>query len=1399
MRPPKRLFLYIALAALLPCGSGAQSSHEEAFSQRVRPVLQEYCNKCHSTEKQKGDLDLEVFTSPETVRKHPKIWQLVAEQLANKEMPPKDKPQPDAAQKAELENWVRATLDQIARERAGDPGPVVLRRLSNSEYTYTVRDLTGVNSLDPAREFPIDGAAGEGFTNTGQSLVMSPSLVTKYLDAAKEIASHAVLLPDGIRFSEHTTRRDWTEEIVTQIREFYREFTDQTGGEKVNLQGVAFETNGGGRLPLEKYLRASLEARDAVSPDVATIARKHGLNAKYLSTLTATLKDSAPSLVLDQIRARWRKAGEQDVAALAADIANWQKALWKFSSVGHIGKVGGPKAWMEPVTPIVSSQDLKAKIAPSGDNREVTLYLVASAAGDGSEQDSVVWNRPRLVAPGKPEILLRDVRALTGHLTERRERILANTAQYLSAAFELGDAKAPVHEAELALRRDLNPDALRAWLAYLGIGSSEQITVKDHLAGKLERTGDYAFIQGWGSPETPNLIANSSDQHVRVPGNMKPHGVAMHPSPTLQVAVGWQSPVGGSFEVQAAVTHAHPECGNGVTWSLELRRGGNRKRLASGIAQGPTPAQIAPIPGVSVRPGDLISLLVGPRDGNHSCDLTAVDLTIAETGNGEKRWNLSADVSPDVLAGNPHADRQGNPEVWHFYTEPNTPSGVFAPVIPPGSLISKWQEATDSAERERIAKEVEKLVTSPSPDGKDTPDAKLYQQLTSLSGPLLSALPLPTTEELTTATTSTWGLDPTTFGRDAEGQPIDATSLGAKAPAILEVRLLAELASGYEFVTTGSLSTASGKEGSVQLELRTTKPENSAADLIPNGTVVTTAGGVWSDNNQKVAVSAPFIVNDGSAARQRILTALDEFRNLFPAALCYTKIVPVDEVVTLTLFHREDDQLSRLMLDADQKARIDRLWDELHFVSQDAFTLVDAYAQLMEYATQDADPKVFEPLRKPITERAASLRQRLAECEPRHVDSIIAFADRACRHPLRESEKGELRVFYQKLREQEIPHDEAIRLTIARVLVAPAFLYRAETPGPGSQQARVNHWELASRLSYFLWSSMPDAQLRTAADKGELASADALVSQAAHMLRDERSRRLAIEFACQWLHIRDFDHLDEKSEKHFPTFTDIRGPMYEESIRFFSDLFQNNGSVLSILDADHTFLNEALAKHYGIPGVSGDEWRRVDNLKSHGRGGVLGLGTTLAKNSGASRTSPILRGNWVAEVLLGDRLPRPPKDVPQLPEDESTAELTVRQLTEKHSADPRCSGCHVRIDGFGFALERFDAIGRSRERDSVNRELDTASKLLDGTSIDGIAGLRDYLLNKRRDAFLRQFCRKLLGYALGRGVQLSDEPLLKEMQVQLADREYRVWAAIETVLRSRQFQEIRGREMTYED
>ena len=991
--------------------------------------------------------------------------------------------QPAPERRKELRGWVERYLHAEALAHAGDPGPVVLWRLNNAEYTYTIRDLTGVD-LNPAREFPADSAAGEGFTNTGNALVMSPALLRKYLDAGKEMAQHAVLLPDGFRFSPHATRRDWTDEILAEIRGFYGQFADTEDlgvGSAVGNVKVHGNTRIGlaGRLPLEKYFAATLAERDALTTGGKTIeavARERGLSARYLSTLWSSLSGSAPSLLLDHLRSRWRQAKPQDAATLAADVAAWQRGLWTFGPVGLIGRKGGPSRWMEPVNPLLTEQVIRFPMSEDlCEEEEVVISLVATDAGDGNDHDFVVWQEPRLVAPGRPEIYLRDIRELY-------------------------------------------------WDA--------------------------------GLVQLPNA--------------------------------------------------------------------------AVGVAQ--------------------------------------------------------------------------------------------------------------------------------------------------------------------------WGLDPAMFGKHPHGKTIGAASLFVRVPSVVKVRLPGYLAAGRELVATVVLDKEMGREGSVQMDVVVGTP-TSTSGLLPSEVTVTFSKviQVFSDHRD-VSFRRPLLTSENSTAWRRIEWALDEYRRLFPAALCFNQIVPVDEVLTLTLFYREDDHLARLMLDDAQRARLDRLWEELHYVSQSALLQVTALDLLLETfegnGVEDRSQyEAVKPLRAPFDRRAAAFKKGLIAHEPTQVDAAVDFAARTYRRPLTDVEADELRGLYRRLREQELSHDEALRLTLARVFVAPAFLYRLEEAPVATAAAAVSDWELASRLSYFLWSSQPDDELRAVAAGGTLHTPGVLAKQTRRMLSDARVRRLATEFAGQWLHIYDFDSLDEKSEKYFPEFADLRGDMYEESIRFFTDLFQSDASLLSLLNADHTFLNERLAGFYGIEEVEGTKWRRVTGIRQHGRGGILGLATTLAKQSGASRTSPILRGNWVSEVLLGEKLPRPPKEVPQLPAGETKTDgLTVRQLVAKHTSVPLCASCHQRIDPFGFALEGFDSIGRRRDRDLAGRPIDTQTKLPDGSEINGLTGLRDYLLETRRDAFLRQFYRKLLGYALGREVQLSDEPLLTEIEQRLARSDYRFSVAVDMIVQSRQFREIRGRQ-----
>ncbi len=1177
----------------------------------VRPLATKFCGDCHSPDLAEAEIDLVSIDSLAKVRKNPQVWQKVAEMLASGQMPPKESPQPSDAERAKLREWVQQYLKEEAKLRAGDPGPVVLRRLSNAQYTYVLRDLTGVAALDPAREFPVDGAAGEGFTNTGSGLVMSPALLAKYLDAAKSVSDHAVLLPDGIRFSPSTSRRDWTEEALAEIRGIYAKYADGAGGTQVNLQGIVFDTNGGGRLPLARYFGVLISEREAIasgSKSIEAVAREQNLSPKYLASLWTLLtakRDGEPSLLVDSLRERFAKFQPADAAAsstqaLADEVTRWQQSLWKFNSVGHIGKVGGPKSWMEDVQPIAPRMDIRLKLAADAGSPEQTVYLVATDAGDGPDRDTIVWNEPRLVAAGKPDILLRDVRRITQERIATRQKLFASSAKSLAVATEVSRSPDKVDVTALAAKHGVEPALAAAWLAYLGIGDGQAARIQGHFTDKIGKASGYDFVSGWGRDETPLLVANSSDQHVRIPGNMAPHSVAVHPSPSMTATVGWRSPVAGEVQVVGLVQHAHPECGNGVTWSLELRRGSTRQRLADGISHGAAEVAVGPIEKLTVKPGDVVSLVVGPRDTNHSCDLTRVDLSLTNVADAKQAWSLSADVSGDVLAGNPHADRLGNKEVWHFYSEPV--GGSVGPVIPAGSVLARWQAAADAGEQSRLAEEVQQLLLAGPPADANSPDAALVRQVGSLGGPLLSAVQ-PADEKPSDIQGGAvdWGLDPALFGRHPSDPKaaVAAASLCVQAPSTIAIRLPTDLVAGYELVTSGMLH-ESGREGSVQL-FATASPPAEAKSLLPG---------------------LPIVVGEGTAARRRMEASLAEFRRHFPAALCYAKIVPVDEVVTLTLYYREDHELSRLMLDDAEAARLERLWDELHYVSQDALTLVDAYAQLMEYATQDADPKVFEPLRKPIADRAAAYRQRLVDTEPQHQHAVLAFAEKAYRRPLTDDENQQLRSLYQSLRTQELPHDEAIRLTLARVLVAPAFLYRAEHSQPGNKPTSVSPTELAGRLSFFLWSSVPDAELTAAAASGKLQTDAEIIAQTRRMLKDPRTRRLAEEFATQWLHIYDFASHDEKSTEAFPTFAAVREPMYEESIRSFTDLVQRDGSILELVDSDTTFLNEQLAKHYDIPGVSGGEWRRVAGVKEHGRGGILALAQRSPSNPARRGPAP---------------------------------------------------------------------------------------------------------------------------------------------------------------------------------
>lgn len=398
------------------------------------------------------------------------------------------------------------------------------------------------------------------------------------------------------------------------------------------------------------------------------------------------------------------------------------------------------------------------------------------------------------------------------------------------------------------------------------------------------------------------------------------------------------------------------------------------------------------------------------------------------------------------------------------------------------------------------------------------------------------------------------------------------------------------------------------------------------------------------------------------------------------------------------------------------------------------------------------------------------------------------FAQRAWRRPLAETEAKQLDALYFDGRKKELDRESAAREVIVRVLVSPNFLFKAETlPQVAASTAPdvpLNAHELASRLSYFLWASLPDWELRKAADNSSLLKPEVLAAQTKRMLKDPKASALAKEFAGQWLKFNGFDAQSTVDEKKFPQFTpEIRGDMQREAVEFFTHLVRDDRNVGDIIGGDYTYVNDRLAAFYGIPGVQGKEFREVKAAQQH-RGGLLGMGAILTKTSRPARTSPVVRGDYLYQVVLGFSSPPPPPNVPELKETSKPASL--REALMQHRTDQACAVCHERIDPLGFALESFDPIGRFRDKDEAGGQIDDTGEMKDGTTFKGLAGLRDYL-KKNEAQFTTQFCRKLLGYALGRQTMPSDKKLMAQMQDALKKNGGKFSAAVLEVVKSRQF------------
>ena len=422
-------------------------------------------------------------------------------------------------------------------------------------------------------------------------------------------------------------------------------------------------------------------------------------------------------------------------------------------------------------------------------------------------------------------------------------------------------------------------------------------------------------------------------------------------------------------------------------------------------------------------------------------------------------------------------------------------------------------------------------------------------------------------------------------------------------------------------------------------------------------------------------------------------------------------------------------------------------------------------------------------------------RRRIFLCQPRRLDEedacatkiITALARRAYRRPIASDEIPSLMAPYRSARDTG-GFEGGIRRAVQRILVSPDFLFRVEVDparaAPGSAY-RVSDLELASRLSFFLWSSLPDEELLSLGERGTLRERGVLDRQVARMLGDPRANTLITNFVAQWLYLRNV-HAVLPDPVAFPDFDEnLRAALARETDLFFESMIREDRSLLDLLRADYTFLNERLARHYGIPGIHGNEFRRV-TVTSDERKGLLGKGSLLTVTSYPNRTSPTLRGKFVLENLLGSPPPPPPPDVPSLKEDVDVSRLTMRQRLDLHRVSPVCASCHVRMDPIGFALESFDGLGRWRAG------VDASGVLPDGTRIDGPAGLRAVLLDKK-DQFVTTATERLLTYALGRGVEPFDMPAVRTIVRDAAPREYRWSSIIMGIVNSVPFQMRRAR------
>jgi hypothetical protein len=1257
----------VALLPLVLLGDGASLSAEEpaaltisaeireSFAKEIQPLLVRTCGKCHGKEPKDNDLDLTRFGNAQAILAKTKMLGDVAERLRLGDMPPKDAPQPSKAEREQLLSWINAALDAEAAARAGDPGPVTLRRLSNSEYDNSIRDLTGVD-LRPtrAREFPTDSVGGEGFANVGDAMPVTPELVERYHQTARDVAARVVLLPGGFRFSPSTERPDWTEEALKPLRAFHARYAGPNG-----------------EPPLAAHLAATLKHRDRLTRGgpaaIAAVAAEEKLNATYLAALWTGLngKSASPAEVISQTKEWSEKAAQAE-----AEKQRRQTAL-------QSAKKAIESHWASKKRVVAESKVAEGGAVPfeskvSVQRGELLLLTVLPNENYGADSTLVEWT----------------IRETAG---EQRTWNIADLVPNLLK----GNPWSDKHEAQWSF---LETTSTPVFL-------TER---RDNNAGRAE-------LKSWSLGSEPSVFVNSAAEPIKVWTTLPARSVFVHPGQKRNVAIAWKSPISGELLITGRVADAHPAGGDGVSFELSHVAAAD---LGQALADLGNASAILPDAGL---PPDMLALV-------------------------RENW-LEATTDPaPVLA----AIKAMQDELFQGNYRKNAALAV-------GNGFPAWEDLRRVVARERVqgaAREpLFRIVALPA-----QPDTFVVWDRLRLEGGDGPPLIFSEHPELRAIIEQASGLK---FGQHPQGRPVPKSALvtAAGAETVIDLnKLPAELLK--------ALTLPRFLRADVSLDEGSPETATVQAFLI----AATGGGGNLAEPVAKATVGDPRaaqIVHSRVAAERA--RPAKEFRALFPPAVLFQPIIPRDAQGSVFLYRREDEPLRRLLLDEAGRAELDRLWSELEFVSEQALATPTAYAGLVQYYRKPNDGarimffyiQEFEEQIK--REETAFLAAQVA-AEPRHLEALLAFAARAWR----------------------VKHDPAFRAALARVLASPWFLYRVEQPATGTHWKPVSGDELATRLSFLLWDSLPDGELRQ--KSAQLHEPAVMEEQLRRMLKDGRMRGMAEEFGARWLGVRDFAANHGRSLKHFPEFTPaLRDALAEEPVRFFEDLLVNDRPVADVIAADAVVINDVLAKHYGIPGVSGPQWRRVEKVSAYGRGGFLGFGAVIAKQSAAARTSPIKRGAWLVQVL-GERLPNPPPGVPPLPET-PPAGLTVREITERHRADPKCAGCHVRIDPFGMAMERFDAIGRLRSASEL-KPGDTKGILRDGTEIDDIAGLRSHFAGPRREELLRTLARKLTGYALGRAVMTSDRKLVEEV-TQTMTAGGRWSDALLVIVQSEQFRCIR--------